>query len=159
MGLAKSCNRKTLLGLALALPFLLASCGWTPLYADRETGPADEDLRAIRIAPIPERIGQRLAIALRTALNPAGEPTPHRYLLHTTLQTVRADLGVQSQGLATRGKLDVSATYVLSEIRSGAQLLANTIHVAESFENLGNEYASVVTEDDARPRSVEELLR
>jgi len=37
-------------------------------------------------------------------------------------QTVRADLGVQSQGLGTRGKLDVYATYVLSDILSGAAL-------------------------------------
>src|SRR6266404_3123124 len=77
----------------------LGGCGWTPLYADLETGPADEEVRAIRVAPISERIGQKLALALRQSLNPTGEPTPQRYLLHTTLQTQRQDLGIQTQGL------------------------------------------------------------
>ena len=51
----------------------LSGCGWTPLYAESR-GPASEELRAIRVDPIPERIGQRLEIALRNSLNPTGEP-------------------------------------------------------------------------------------
>src|SRR5690242_4336898 len=104
---------------ALAFPAIVAGCGWTPLYADRVTAPGDEDLRAIRVAPIAERAGQRLELGLRDALNPEGIPTPNRYVLSTTLQTVRSDLGVQSQGLATRGKLDAIVTFQLSEVRSG----------------------------------------
>jgi LPS-assembly lipoprotein len=150
---------RRLLLAALAATPLFAGCGWTPLYADRESGPADEDLRAIRVAPIPERIGQRLEIALRDSLNPEGRPAPQRYLLQTTLQTVLGNLGVQSQGLGTRGKLDVVATYVLTDIASNAVLLRNTIHVADSFDILANEYATVVAEDDARTRAVEELRR
>ena len=30
---------------------VLAGCGWAPLYANRETGPADADLRAIKVSP------------------------------------------------------------------------------------------------------------
>src|SRR5216684_1005662 len=111
-------SRHTLLGLLLALGLSgLTGCGgWTPLYADFEAGPADENLRAITVSPIPERIGQKLALALREALNPTGVPTPQHYVLRTTLQTVRSDLGVQSFGLGTRGKLDVHANYVLVEV-------------------------------------------
>ena len=50
-------------------------CGWTPLYADTETDAASQELRAIKVDPIPERIGQRLEMALRNSLNPTGEPT------------------------------------------------------------------------------------
>jgi LPS-assembly lipoprotein len=146
--------------IALLLPALLAACdGWAPLYADRETGLGDEELRAIRVAPIPERVGQRLELALRDSLNPSGIPTPNRYLLSTTLQTVRSDLGVQSQGLGTRGKLDATATFRLTELRTGKVLLANSIHVADSFDILASGYASISAEDDARVRAVEELRR
>ncbi|MBV9018252.1 MAG: hypothetical protein JO058_21585, partial [Alphaproteobacteria bacterium] len=56
---------RRLLLLALAAAAGLPGCGWTPLYADLETGPADAELRAIKVSPIPERIGQRLALGLR----------------------------------------------------------------------------------------------
>ncbi len=148
------------LGMALGLGLaLLGGCGWAPLYADRESEPADEEVRAIRVAPISERIGQKLALALRQSLNPAGEPTPQRYLLRTTLQTQRQDLGVQTQGFGTRGRLDAYATFFLTDSTTGTQLLAGISHVADSFDILANEYSNVVAEEDARTRAVEEMRR
>ncbi|MGE5269944.1 MAG: LPS assembly lipoprotein LptE, partial [Thiohalocapsa sp.] len=138
---------------------VLAGCGWAPLYADPETGPGDADLRAIAVTPIPERIGQKLAWALRQSLNPTGIPTPTRYTLRTILRTVRSDLGVQSYGLGTRGKLDVYATYTLSDNKTNTAALTATSHVAESFDILANEYAAIVAENDAATRAVEELRR
>ena len=149
--------RRILIALVAAAPVFCAGCDWTPLYASRETGPADAELRAIKVAPISERIGQRLEIALRDTLNPTGIPTPVRYELKTTLAVQRSDLGIQSQGLATRGQVDVTATYSLSDIATKATLLRNTIHVADSFDILANGYATVVTEEDARVRTVQEL--
>ena len=137
----------------------LSGCGWTPLYADRETGPADAELRAIKVDPIPERIGQKLAWALRESFNPTGIATPQRYRLRTLLTTARADLGIQSTGLGSRGKFDASANFTLLDIKTGAPLVAATSHVSESFDILANEYASVVAEDDARTRAIEELRR
>jgi LPS-assembly lipoprotein len=149
-----------MLGIVLGLGLSgLAGCGWAPLYADPETGPADEELRAIRVGSIPERIGQRLAMALRESLNPTGEAAKERYILRTTLQVVRLDLGVQTQGLGTRGRLDAYANFVLSDSDSGTQLLTGTSHASESFDILGNEYSNVVAEDDARVRTVEEMRR
>jgi hypothetical protein len=152
---------RALSGMLLALGlFGLGGCGgWTPLYADIEAGPADASLRAVAVVPIPERIGQKLALALRESLNPAGIPTPPRYTLRTTLQTVRSNLGVQSFGLGTRGKLDIYANYLLTDNKTSAQLLAATSHVAESFDILANEYAALVAENDAGTRAVEELRR
>src|SRR5438067_10579895 len=144
------------LGLGLSV---LGGCGWAPLYADLETGPADEEIRAIRVAPISERIGQKLALALRQSLNPTGDPMPQRYLLRTTLSTSRQDLGIQTQGLGTRGKLDAFANFSLNDSTTGAQLLIGASHAAESFDILANEYSNVVAEDDARTRAVEEMRR
>src|SRR5579862_1866710 len=147
-------------GLMLGLGLLvLGGCGWAPLYADPETGPADEAVRAIRVAPISERIGQKLALALRQSLNPTGEETPQRYLLRVTLRTQRQDLGIQTQGLGTRGKFDAYANFTLSDSTSGLNLFSGTSHVADSFDILANEYSNVVAEDDARTRAVEEMRR
>src|SRR6266851_1307638 len=153
--------RRLLLLLALALVPVLAliGCGWTPLYADRESEPADEELRAIKVDPIPERIGQRLAWALRESFNPTGVATPQHYRLRTLLTTARADLGIQSTGLGSSGKFDATAALTLLDIKTGTPLLATASHASESFDIVANEYASVVAEDDARTRAVEELRR
>lgn len=144
-----------LLAAATALSPAFSGCGWTPLYA--ESGPASEELRAIRVEPIPERIGQRLAMALRNSFNPTGESTPERYRLKTTLVTSLGNLGVQSQGLATLGKLDAIATYNLVDSKTGSSLLTNTVHVANTFNLDPNQYSTVVGEDDAAVRVVAEL--
>jgi LPS-assembly lipoprotein len=132
-------------------------CGWEPLYGDIGTEPASAELRAIKVDPISERIGQRLAIALRNSLNPTGEPTTPRYQLSTTLTTYLSNLGIQSQGLATLGQLDAYATYKLVELKTGTILLTNSVHVANSFDLNPNQYSTIVGEDDARNRCVSEL--
>jgi LPS-assembly lipoprotein len=153
-------GRRGVLGFVLAAPLTLAGCsGWTPLYADRETGPADTELAAIRVDPILERIGQRLELGLRQTLNPTGIQVAKRYALRTRLTVARQDLGVQTQGYGTRGKLDVTATFELVDTNSGTSLLSNSIHVADAFDIVANEYSSVVAEDDARARTAEELRR
>ena len=143
--------------LAAAAAPLFSGCGWTPLYADIEPGAASEELRAIKVDPIAERIGQRLEIALRNSLNPTGEPTPARYHLGTTLLVTLSNFGIQSQGLATLGQIDVIATFRLVDLQTGSVLLTNTVHVANSFDLNPNQYSTVVGEDDAGARSVAEL--
>jgi len=143
--------------LAAVAPLGLFGCGWEPLYGDIETEPVSAELRAIKVDPISERIGQRLAIALRNSLNPTGEPTTPRYQLSTTLTTYLSNLGIQSQGLATLGQLDAYATYKLVELKTGSVLLTNSVHVANSFDLNPNQYSTIVGEDDARNRCVSEL--
>jgi len=149
--------RYALVVLIAAAPAALLGCGWQPLYADQETGPASEELRAIKVNPIPERIGQRLEIALRNSFNPSGEPTPPRYVLSTSLISVLSNLGIQSQGLATLGQIDAVATITLVDVQKNATLLTNTIHVANSFDLNPNQYSTIVGADDARNRCVAEL--
>ncbi|MGH7040442.1 MAG: LPS assembly lipoprotein LptE [Stellaceae bacterium] len=150
-------GRRAVLLLLAGLPLALTGCGWHPLYADAGSGPTEAALRAIRVEPIADRIGQRLELKLRDAFNPTGAPARQRYTLRTTLRVIRSDLGIQSQGLATRGKLDVYATFSLVELPSGHVLMTNTAHAADGFDIAGNQYANVVAEDDARTRLVDEL--
>ena len=153
-----SLNGRLLLRGAIAgVVLALASCGWAPLNADMEAGPATEELRAIRVAPIPERLGQRLRMALRNSLNPSGEPARQRYILRVAPLVGLSNLGIQAQGLGTLGQLDISVTYSLVDMESGKTLLTNTIHVANSFDLNPNQYSTVVGEDDAAVRSVVEL--
>ena len=150
-------GRSALLALAIIFGMPLAGCGWERLYADPHSGPTSEDLRAIRVAPITDRVGQRLEMALRNSLNPTGEPTKYRYTLNTTLTVGLSDLGIQSQGTATLGRLDIYANYALVDNRNGTTLITNSVHVQNSFALNPNQYSTVVGEDDAQVRSVAEL--
>jgi LPS-assembly lipoprotein len=150
-------RRRELLALAVILVLPLPGCGWEPLYADPQSGPASADLRAIKVLPISERIGQRLEMALRNSLNPTGEPTKFLYTLRTQLIVSLSNLGIQSQGTATLGRVDVTATIFLTDNHGGKNLLTDTVHVQNSFALNPNQYSTVVGEDDARVRSVAEL--
>jgi LPS-assembly lipoprotein len=152
--------RRAVLLAAAAIPLAaLTGCGWTPLYADRAAGPADLALAAIKVEPIPERIGQNLALRLRQWLNPTGASVPTQYLLRTLLQTTRLDLAVLPLGLGTRARIDVYAYFTLVDSATGAVLITGSSHAAESFDILANYYANVVAEEDARARAVEEIRR
>jgi LPS-assembly lipoprotein len=145
--------------LALALAAMTSGCGWERLYADPQSGPASADLRAIKVAPIAERMGQQLEIMLRDSLNPTGEPTRLRYTLRTALAYSLSSLGIQSQGTAILGKIDATATCALVDNASGAQLTTFTIHDQNSFILNPNQYSTVVGEGDAQARTAAELNR
>jgi LPS-assembly lipoprotein len=150
-------RRRALVALSVAVALALSGCGWQRLYADPQSGPASADLRAIKVLPISERIGQRLEMALRNSLNPTGEPTLPRYTLSTTLVYSLSNLGIQSQGTATLGRIDLSSSSALIENRTGQTLLTISLHEQNSFELNPNQYSTVVAEDDAQIRSVAEL--
>ncbi|HXC30013.1 MAG TPA: hypothetical protein VNV38_18805 [Stellaceae bacterium] len=147
-----------LLPLSFALP-ALAGCGWEPLYADPQTGRSNEALRAVKVMPIPEREGQMLETALRQSLNPDEIPTQPRYNLRVTLRKALQDLGIQSQGIGTRGELQLYATYSLADAATGKVLQTASIHASDSFDIQANGYTTVVAQDDARTRVVEEVRR
>jgi LPS-assembly lipoprotein len=143
--------------LVIALLFALSGCGWTPLYANAETGPANAELRAIRVDPIPNRVGQRLELALRESLNPTGEPTTARYRLQTGLSYTLSNVGLISQGTATIGRVDLTATYHLIDLKSGTFLFTDTVHTQDSFALNPNQYSTVVAENDSAVRGVVEI--
>jgi hypothetical protein len=149
--------RRAGLALAVALALPVSGCGWERLYADPQSGPTAAELRAIRVIPILDRIGQQLELALRDSLNPTGIPTHYRYTLRTTLVYSLASLGIQSQGTATLGQIDLRTTCTLSDNHTGQNLLTFGLHEQNSFELNPNQYSTVVAEHDAGTRSVAEL--
>jgi LPS-assembly lipoprotein len=150
-------RRRTVLTLSVALALSLPGCGWEPLYADPQSGPASAELRAIKVSPISERIGQRLEMALRNSLNPDGEPTLPRYALNTSLSYSLNSLGIQSQGTATLGQFDLRSTSNLIDIKTGQNLLTISLHEQNSFQLNPNQYSTVVGENDAQIRTIAEL--
>ncbi|MDO8607501.1 MAG: LPS assembly lipoprotein LptE [Phaeospirillum sp.] len=132
-------------------------CGFGPMYAkgggDR-TG-ISADLADIRIAPIKDRMGQKLRNALLQRITPQGEPGDYRYSLSVTLTESASDLGYRRDSFATLGNLTMSAGFSLQG--DGVGILLGTAITVVSFDYLGPRYASVATERDAEDRAITQL--
>jgi LPS-assembly lipoprotein len=146
-------------GLLLGLILLLGGCGFRPLYAPHGPRDWDPDLAAISVAPIADRPGQILELALREDLNPAGVSVPARWQLVTTLRISRADLGIQRNATATSSEITVSANYTLYDVASGHQVYANASRAISDFNQITDAYATQVAADDARDRALEEVAQ
>jgi LPS-assembly lipoprotein len=153
-------RRRQFLILSAALPAILAGCGWEPLYADRETSEGAASLRAIKVMPITDRVGQQLEMGLRSSFNPNGDPPAKQlYVLSVTLQKSLIDSGIQSQGLGTRGEVHLYAKYQLTDIATNKVLQNGFVHTSDDFDIQANGYSTVVAQNDAATRDVEEIRR
>lgn len=151
--------RRLLCAALIALGPGLAGCGWEPIYADHETRPATAALQAIKVNPIPERVGQQLEMGLRSAFNPTGAPVKERYGLNVTLEKSLYSTGIQSQGLGTRGEVHIIARFVLTDLATKKVVQSGFVHSTDTFDIQANGYSTVVAQDDAARRDVEEIRR
>src|SRR5580700_11845896 len=105
---------------ALALAGALAGC-FQPLYGEAAHPGLVEDLQAIEVAPIKDRIGHYLADNLTTDLNGTGQtPTP-KYRLTVTVSLGTSTPTVSAlTNVATSGTLTADARYTLNKTDGGA---------------------------------------
>src|SRR5579872_856045 len=144
--------------LALALPLLLAACGWHPLYGklDDNTG-AGQELASVHVQPIPNRVGQNLYNELRDRINPGGEPADPQYDLVIGLNELLQQYLVQADQTATRVDLTLYANFALYQRGNTQPLLIGQSRSTTTYDQLTNQYASVVSADDAHRRGAEAL--
>lgn len=114
-------------------------------------------LAAVRIAPLPDRIGQQMHNFLRDRLNPSGQPRDPAYVLSVSLSEAIEELGVRKDETATRANLTVFATYQLNDAASGKELLKGRNSSINSYNILDNQFATIFSERDARERGLREL--
>jgi LPS-assembly lipoprotein len=149
----------TLLVLILALT--LAACGYRPLYGERGPNNASvvDELALVRIESIPDRIGQQMYNMLRERLNPYGKPADPKYVLSVTLLEKRDRLFFEKDETATRANLTLKANFTLRRISDGVVVATGLSRAVSSYDILGAgfEYASVVSEEDARVRGAQAL--
>jgi LPS-assembly lipoprotein len=145
-------------GLLLSASILLSACGFQPLYGGNGTSrtPADE-LAAVRIDPLPDRIGQQMHNLLRDRLNPRGQPENPAYVLRVTIGETREELGVRKDETATRANLILSAKIVLHDAESSDVLLDSNLRSINSYNIVTNQFATTVSEKNARDRALREL--
>ena len=145
------------LGATLAL--VLSACGFQPLYGPTRAGVSSstEQMAVIRIAPLPDRIGQQMHNLLRDRLNPAGQPRDPAFELRLTLSEARQELSIRKDETASRANLILAAKFSLHEIGSDRLLLQGQASSTNSYNILSSQFATTYAESNARSRGLREM--
>ncbi|MGH6797248.1 MAG: hypothetical protein ACREDI_02550 [Roseiarcus sp.] len=137
---------------ALALAGALAGC-FQPLYGEASHPGLVEDLRAIEVAPIKDRIGHYLADNLTADLNGTGQtPTP-KYRLTVTVTLATSTPTVSSlTNVATSATLTGEARYTLNKVDGGAEVLSGVANAAAAYDRSQQRYNDLRAARDAEIR-------
>ena len=135
---------------ALALMLLLVGCGLSPMYAGGSSGVVGTSLRAVQVAPIPERAGWLMRNALVDKLG--GEVSEPSYRLEVELDDDLTAFGIRGDAAVTRERRTLRARYRLVELSSGLVVLDATAGSDAGIDVVSSEYATVAAEQTAQER-------
>ena len=139
-----SCNRRTLLLLALPLAGTLVSCGFAPAYGP---GSAMAGLQnRVRVADPTNRNGFDLVERLEENL---GRPDAPLYDLTYTITTVVDAVGITPEGTITRYTLTGGVTWALIRRADAARITGGTVDSFTAYSATGSTVAGLAAEADA----------
>jgi len=134
---------------------MLAGCGYHPLYGRHGADNASsvDEMALIRIEAIPDRIGQQMYNMLRERLNPYGKPEQPKYALSIALTETHENLFLEKDETATRANLTLKASFILRRLDDNSIVVSGSSRSVGSYDILSSQFASVVSEEDARERT------
>ncbi len=116
---------------------LMAGCV-EPLYGSLGAGVLEQELRAIKVEPIPDRFGHYVAQELIFGLNGSGAVVAPKYRLVVTLkQRVQAPIVDTVTSRATAASLVADASFGLFPIGGGPAILEGVAFSVASFTDTG----------------------
>jgi LPS-assembly lipoprotein len=142
---------------ALTLACGLAGC-FQPLYSEAAHPGLVEDLRAIEVQPIKDRLGHYLGDNLITDLNGTGQTPPPKYKLTVTVSVGTMTPTVSSlTNVATSATMTAEAKYTLNKVDGGAQVLTGVADANASYDRSQQRYNDLRAARDAEIRLARSL--
>ena len=142
----------------LLLILALGACGLRPLYGTNSVGAAMSDrLGQVNVGIIGDRSGQILRTELIRMLNPQGRPAQPAYDLGVTLAESQQDVNLISDLTTTRKNLTMTASFVLTDRKTGQPVFSDSATEITSFNILSDQFTTLVGERDARDRALKSL--
>ncbi len=156
-GLSHFVGKAVVLGATL----LLAGC-IQPLYlASTEGGtPIGDELRTIRVEPIPDRLGHYVENELISQLDGTGSSTPPKYRLVVTLRERMATPIINTfTGQAEAGSVHVDAEYKLFPLVGATDkpLVSGTVAEFVSYDRTSQRLSNVRAARDAEIRNAKTI--
>lgn len=143
----------------------LTACGFEPMYGNTTAGSYgnvsnENKLANIYIASIPDVEGQFLRNELIDRFYRRGRPANPIYTLQVDkLKETEINLDVTIESENTRAQLKISTTMTLIDQQSGEVLLTRHLRAFNSFNVLGSQFTTIVSEQDAREATLNDLAR
>ena len=139
------------------LCFLLAGCGFSPVYVENNSSVFNNELRFIKINQIQDRVGQQLRNKLIQILHPNGMRSPVKYNLNTTIAISKQGLAIKKSELVTRSNLVFTANFILIDKTTKKSLTSGNSKIITSYNILDQVYATKVAEQNAQKRAINEI--
>lgn len=146
---------------------LVSACTVRPLYSNAPLSPgsnatANSELASIAIKPVKTRYAQQVRNNLIFGFGRgAGEPASPVYSLDLTVtEAVESSALVQvqtDQDEPTAGSVTLTASYTLTDMKTGAVVTVGKRAITSSFDRPRQEFASYRAQIDAENRAAREL--
>lgn len=137
------------------LALCLSACGFKPLYeAGGSSEAMQQELSAVSVAPIPDRLGQIMRNRLLDRLNVSGV---EKYSLHIAFEQSSEGYGVRPDAATTQEQLTVTAQVKLVSLSDDEVLFEDTLRASTSFDIVLSDFATVTQREDSARRLVLEL--
>ena len=137
---------------ALGLAGGLSGC-FEPLYGEAAHPGLVDDVRAIEVTPIKERVGHYLTDDLIANLNGSGSSPPPKYKLNVAVALKSQTPTVESQVNAADSATVVGdATYTLTKIGEEKPVLSGAATSAAAYDRTAQRYADLRAARDAEIR-------
>lgn len=145
-----------------AVAGLMAGCV-EPLYGSLGAGVLEQELRAIKVEPIPDRFGHYVAQELIFGFNGSGAVVAPKYRLVVTLkQRVQAPIVDTVTSRATAASLVADASFGLFPIGGGPAILEGVAFSVASYDRFSQRISNVRAARDAEirdARAIAEQIR
>lgn len=138
--------------------FMLAACGFEPLYG--KGGQVRSQFRDVEIAIIPDREGQVLRNELidRIHTSPAAA-NPRYQLVVSPINEVRRKFDIQETSDTTRTQLQLQTSMRLIDRLENKLVIRRALESFASYNVLESLYATRVSREDARKNALNDLAR
>ena len=144
--------KKIILFIYLIVFFIFTGCGYESIYSKNVY--KNKDLLSISVKNIKDRSGQILRNSLLNNLNPDRERVIKKYKLIVEIFESKSSLAYRKDKSATRTDLEITANYLLTDIKNGEILLKEATTSISSFDVVESVYATLIAENDVREKSL-----
>lgn len=145
---------------------LLSACGFQPMYGSQAKAPSvsggtvEAGLDQISIGNIQDREGVYLRNALIDRFYRSGTPANPRYdLAMSPVSESKASLDITTSSETTRAQLTQASVLSLRDRQNGQLVLQRTLNSITSYNILESEFATRVSEQNARQSGLDDIAR